>query len=103
MMIEPLWPPKPKLFDIVGPGSHARPDPVTRSIGNSGSTLVVFAVGGIMRCCIESTTAAASNAPAAPRAWPVTPLVDTTGTAPAPNTSLIAAASAASFNGVEVP
>ena len=45
----------------------------------------------------------ASTAPAAPMRWPVTPLVEVTGTAPAPNTLVIAAASAASLSGVEVP
>ena len=45
----------------------------------------------------------ASTAPAAPMRWPVTPLVEVTGTAPAPNTLVMAAASAASLSGVEVP
>ncbi len=51
----------------------------------------------------DNSTAAASIAPAAPSAWPVTPFVETTGGPFAPNTLVIAAASAASFSGVEVP
>ena len=44
----PLWPPKPKLLDSVGPGVQGRASPRTRSIsGSSGSTAVVTAVGGI--------------------------------------------------------
>ena len=43
-----MWPPKPKLLEIVGPGSHGRGTPITRSIGgSSGSTAVVTAVGGM--------------------------------------------------------
>ncbi len=81
MMTLPLWPPKPKLFDITGPGVHGRASPMTTSIVISGSMVVVFAVGGISSWRIDSSEAAASSAPAAPRAWPVTPLVETTGTA----------------------
>ena len=44
---EPLWPPKPKLLDIVGPGSQSRASPVTTSMPRS--TTLVFAVGGIWR------------------------------------------------------
>ena len=44
---EPLWPPKPKLLEIVGPGSHSRGSPLTTSIPTS--TTLVFAVGGIRR------------------------------------------------------
>ena len=40
---------------------------------------MVFAVGGIKRWRIDRMTAAASRAPAAPRAWPVTPLIDVVG------------------------
>ena len=77
---EPLWPPKPKLFEMVGPGSQARGSPITRSIwGSSGSTSVVIAVGGIRRRRIDSITATASMAPAAPRECPVTPLIEVTG------------------------
>ena len=63
---EPLWPPKPKLLDIVGPGSQSRASPVTTSMPRS--TTLVFAVGGIRRCWNDSSTAAASSAPAAPSA-----------------------------------
>ena len=63
---EPLWPPKPKLLEIVGPGSHSRGSPLTTSMPRS--TTLVLAVGGIRRWCIDSNTAAASSAPAAPRA-----------------------------------
>ena len=45
----PLWPPKPKLFESVGPGSHGRASPMTRSVVISGSTSVVPAVGGMRR------------------------------------------------------
>src|SRR5688572_12890800 len=100
MMIDPLWPPKPKLFDSVGPGSHGRGSPVTTSMCMSASSTLVLAVGGIALWWNDSNTAAASNAPAAPSAWPVTPLVDTTGTELGPNTASIAAASAASLSGV---
>ena len=49
---EPLWPPKPKLLEIVGPGSHSRGSPLTTSMPTS--TTLVFAVGGIRRWCIDS-------------------------------------------------
>ena len=45
MITLPLCPPKPKLLEIVGPGSHWRGPPVTTSIPRSTST--VLAVGGI--------------------------------------------------------
>lgn len=68
MITEPLCPPKPKLLEMLGPGSQSRAAPVTRSIPSSSSTSVVPAVGGICRCSIDSSTAAASSAPAAPSA-----------------------------------
>src|SRR5262245_53113150 len=77
MITLPLWPPKPKLLEIVGPGSHGRGPPMTTSMPRSTST--VLAVGGIWRCWNDSSTAAASSAPAAPSACPVTPLIDVTG------------------------
>ncbi len=46
-MIEPLWPPKPRLFDIAGPGVQGRAAPITRSISMPSSSTVVPAVGGI--------------------------------------------------------
>ena len=49
------------------------------------------------------TTAAASMAPAAPSAWPVTPLVEVTSGPGEPNTLWMASASLASLRGVEVP
>ena len=52
---------------------------------------------------IESSTAAASSAPAAPSVCPVTPFVEVTGGPGVPKTFSIASASAASFSGVEVP
>ena len=67
-MTEPLWPPKPKLFDIVGPGVHGRGAPRTRSILRAGSSSVVPAVGGMSFFSNARRTAAASRAPAAPRA-----------------------------------
>ncbi len=79
MTTEPLWPPKPKLFEMTGPGSHGRASPITTSIVMSSPSTFVFAVGGIRRFSIDSSAAAASSAPAAPSAWPVTPLIDTTG------------------------
>ena len=52
---------------------------------------------------MDSTTATASMAPAAPRACPVIPLVEVTRGPSAPKISAIATASAMSFSGVEVP
>ena len=48
-------------------------------------------------------TATASTAPAAPRAWPVTPFVEVTRGPGVPKTLTMASASLASFSGVEVP
>ena len=59
--------------------------------------------GGMARCSIDSSTAAASSAPAAPSGWPVTPLVDVTIGPGVPKTLAMASASAASFSDVEVP
>ena len=69
----------------------------------SGSSLTWPSVGGISLCFIDNTTAIASIAPAAPSAWPVTPLVEVTMGRRSPNTSAMAAASAASLSGVDVP
>ncbi len=55
MTTDPLWPPNPKLFEIEGPGVQGRGSPTTRSISMSSSGAVVFAVGGISPCWIDST------------------------------------------------
>jgi len=41
MMMEPLWPPNPKLFDMAGAGVHVRADPITRSIPAPSSSRTV--------------------------------------------------------------
>ncbi len=46
---QPLWPPKPKELDSVGPGSQGRGPPVTTSRWTSGSSSLSPAVGGISR------------------------------------------------------
>lgn len=104
-MSEPLWPPKPKLFDIVGAGSHSRGSPRTKSTGGkSGSSAVTPSVGGIERFCMDNTIDTASIAPAAPNEWPVTPLIEfIAGPGSVPKTSATADASAASLSEVEVP
>ena len=63
----------------------------------------MLAVGGINLCSNESSTAAASRAPAAPSGCPVTPLIDVIGGLFEPNTASTACASAASLSGVDVP
>ena len=52
---------------------------------------------------MDSMTAMASMAPAAPSEWPVTPLIEVTGGPGRPKSLAIASASAASLSGVEVP
>ena len=68
MTTDPLCPPKPKLLEIVGPGL-----PIVGVAGDDVDAEVVddlrcWAVGGIARFWNDSNTAAASSAPAAPRA-----------------------------------
>src|SRR2546429_4020871 len=100
---QPLWPPKPNELEITGPGCQGRGAPRTRSRPMAGSGVVTPKVGGIRARWMLSTTAAASRAPAAPKAWPVTPLVEVTGGPGEPNSLRMASASAASLRGVEVP
>src|SRR5207237_2791151 len=98
-----LWPPKPKELDSTGFGSTARAMPATTSIASAGSVSWWLAVGGTTRCCRASSDATASVAPAAPIRWPVTPLVDVTGTVRSPVTLTCASGSAASVRRVDVP
>src|SRR5579884_1057133 len=100
---QPLWPPKPKELERVGPGRHGRDSPITTSRWMSGSRSVRPAVGGMRAWVMVRMAATASIAPAAPRAWPTTPLVEVTGGPGVPKTLLMASASAASFSGVDVP
>ncbi len=67
------------------------------------SQLWWLAVGGTWPVVAARRAAIASTAPAAPMRWPVTPLVEVTGTAWSPNTLASAADSAASLCGVDVP
>src|SRR5206468_6590119 len=76
---QPLWPPNPNEFDSAGAGVHGRAEPVTMSRWISGSGCSWPMVGGISFFSTESASAAASIAPAAPSACPVTPLIDVTG------------------------
>jgi hypothetical protein len=62
-----------------------------------------LAVGGTVPSAAARSAATASTAPVAPIMCPVTPLPDVTGTAWGPNTLAMAAASAASLSGVDVP
>src|SRR5439155_14056928 len=98
-----LWPPKPNEFESATPVCSDRGSSATTSMAMAGSVWVWLAVGGTNLWCSANTEVTASAAPAAPTRWPVTPLVPVTGTACSPNTLVMAAASASSFSGVDVP
>src|SRR5512139_2340385 len=83
----------------------ASPERTTWSAGRSGSVTPSHQCGGIRPSsfsCNVSQQNAASRAPAPPRAWPVSGLVELTGVPP-PNSDTTALLSIASFAGVPVP
>ena len=96
-----MWPPNANDVDTAGARSMERGSPATTSTGRS--VWAWLAVGGTMPRSTVRSAATASTAPAAPMRWPVTPLTEVMGTAPGPNTLAMAAASALSLCGVEVP
>ena len=59
--MHPLCPPKPKLFDSTGPGSHSRGASRTMSRWISGSCCSSPTVGGISRRSIDRAEATASS------------------------------------------
>jgi len=99
---QPLWPPKPNEFDSTTPGSHSRASPATTSRLISGSGCSKCAVGGAAGgACLDRGDGL--DCAAAPRPWPVTPLVEVTAGPMPPKTLLMALDSARSLSGVEVP
>src|SRR6185312_7694712 len=97
-------PPKPKLLDSTLSMRHAWVCCTSGAVANSGSASITGAPAATKPCCIISTPAIASSAPAAPGAWPLSPLIDDiagTGAPRSANTASIACHSCRSPCGVE--
>jgi hypothetical protein len=111
-------PPKPKLFEstALGPCGSCKGSPATNPASNGGSGSLRLTVGGATPCHNASSVKMPSTAPAAPRRWPVAPLVEDTAmgglpdveagaVAASPKTDAIARCSMSSpgVGGAEVP
>ena len=103
-MMLPLWPPKPKLFDMRGAGcpraggAHDEVDLECRR-----SSTLVLAVGGMRRCSHRQQHGGGLERAGGAERVAGDALGRRDRHRAGPNTSVIAAASAASFSGVDVP
>src|SRR5213078_551664 len=93
-----LVPAKPEELETATSTACARAVPTTRSRpSQAGSSVSSPAVGGILPSASTRAQRMASKAPAAPRVWPMAPLIESTGTTRRPKTRVKATASMASL------
>src|SRR5678816_1575892 len=93
-------PAKPDDVDTTVRASTRRAEPWTQSsVAHAASSISSPAIGGAIPVSSTRTHSTASSAPAAPRVCPTAPLIEFTGTRPAPKTRVSAAASIASLYG----